>query len=181
MQSAVTHSPQACIPEIMLFKIHVSLLMDAMRNTHGIWCKHEHMTLYCQTTVLVLFLQYILHVMCTFTANVMTWNFTMHMHSLSKVYCFNIFERSLFCSPMLHLFDQNTVKTVILWNTIDISNSCFQCEYVLNCNLFLYFQHHYSSLQCHMIFRNHNNMLIYCSRNISNSVTKTVVLLNIFV
>ncbi len=23
--------------------------------------------------------------------------------------------------------------------------------------LFLYFQHHYSSLQCHMIFRNHNN------------------------
>ncbi len=32
----------------------------------------------------------------------------------------------------------------------------------------LYFQHHNSSLQCHMIFRNHNNMLIYCSRNISD-------------
>ncbi len=32
----------------------------------------------------------------------------------------------------------------------------------------LYFQHHYSSLQCHMIFRNHFNMLIYCSRNISD-------------
>ncbi len=32
---------------------------------------------------------------------------------------------------------------------------------VLNCNLFLYFQHHYSSLQCHMIFRNHTNILIY--------------------
>ncbi len=32
----------------------------------------------------------------------------------------------------------------------------------------LYFQHHYSSLQCHMIFRNHNNMLICCSRNISD-------------
>ncbi len=30
------------------------------------------------------------------------------------------------------------------------------------------FQHHYSSLQCHMIFRNHNNMLICCSRNISD-------------
>ncbi len=46
----------------------------------------------------------------------------------------------------------------------------FLCEYVLNCILFLwsklYFQHHYSSLQCHMIFRNHSNMLIYCSRNI---------------
>jgi len=33
------------------------------------------------------------------------------------------------------------------------------------CDAQLYFQHHYSSLQCHMIFRNHNNMLIYCSRN----------------
>jgi len=41
-----------------------------------------------------------------------------------------------------------------------MQNSCFLCEYVLNCNLFLYFQHHYSSLQCHMIFRNHNNMLL---------------------
>ncbi len=28
------------------------------------------------------------------------------------------------------------------------------------------FQHHYSSLQCHMIFRNNFNILIYCSRNI---------------
>ncbi len=32
---------------------------------------------------------------------------------------------------------------------------------MLNCNLFLYFQHHYSSLQCHMIFRNHNKMPIF--------------------
>ncbi len=32
----------------------------------------------------------------------------------------------------------------------------------------VYFQHHYSSLQCHMIFRNHNNMLICCSTNISD-------------
>ncbi len=33
---------------------------------------------------------------------------------------------------------------------------------MLNCNYFLwsklYFQHHNSSLQCHMIFRNHNNI-----------------------
>ncbi len=43
---------------------------------------------------------------------------------------------------------------------------------MLKCNLFLWlklnFQHHYSSLQCHMIFRNHSNMLICCSRNISD-------------
>ncbi len=31
----------------------------------------------------------------------------------------------------------------------------------------LYFQHHYSSLQGHMIFRNHSNILISFSRNIS--------------
>ncbi len=42
---------------------------------------------------------------------------------------------------------------------------------MLNCNLFLwsklYFQHYYS-LQCHMTFRNHNNILICWSRNISD-------------
>ncbi len=28
------------------------------------------------------------------------------------------------------------------------------------CDAQLYFQHHYSSLQCHMIFRNHNNVFL---------------------
>ncbi len=69
---------------------------------------------------------------------------------------------SLFCSPKLHLFDDN---------------SSFLCEYVLNCNLFLYFQHHYSSLQCHMIFRNHNNIKKHFWLL---SMLKTVVLHNIF-
>ncbi len=64
---------------------------------------------------------------------------------------------------------KNTVK---MCDIITIYNNCFLCEYLLKCNLFLwsklYFQHHYSSLQCHMIFRNHYNILIYCSRNISD-------------
>ncbi len=64
---------------------------------------------------------------------------------------------------------KNTVK---MWNIITVKTSCFLREYLLKCNLFLwsklYFQHHYSSLQCHMIFRNHSNMLICCSRNISD-------------
>ncbi len=81
-------------------------------------------------------------------------------YTLQSKICFNVFG-SVFCSARLHLFDQNTVKTVKYYNII-IKNSC---EYVLNCNLFLwsklYFQHHYSSLQRHMIFRNHNNILIY--------------------
>ncbi len=42
----------------------------------------------------------------------------------------------------------------------------------MKCNWFLWsklnFHHHYSSLQCHMIFRNHSNMLE--SRNISNFI-----------
>ncbi len=76
----------------------------------------------------------------------------------------------LFWWPKLHLFDQkNAVK---IWNIFTIKNNGFLCECLLNCNLFLwsklYFQHHFSSLQCHMIFRNHSNMLICCSRNISD-------------
>ncbi len=52
---------------------------------------------------------------------------------------------------------------------------------MLNCNLFLwskqYFQHHFSSLQCHMIFRNHSNMLICCSRNISDYIFKQKIVI----
>ncbi len=59
-----------------------------------------------------------------------------------------------------------------MWNIIALLNSCFPCEYMLKCNLFLwsklYFQHHYCSLQSHMIFRNHSNILICCSTNISD-------------
>ncbi len=33
------------------------------------------------------------------------------------------------------------------------------------CDAQLYFQHHYSSLQCHMIFRNQSNMMICCLRS----------------
>ncbi len=57
--------------------------------------------------------------------------------------------------------------TVILWNIITILNVFFIWIYIVKCNLFLwwklYFQHHYSSLQCHMIFRNQSKMMIWCS------------------
>ncbi len=49
-------------------------------------------------------------------------------------------------------------------NMLKYYYNSFLCEYVLKCNLFLwlnlYFQHHYCSLQCHMIFRNQYNMLL---------------------
>ncbi len=44
-----------------------------------------------------------------------------------------------------------------------------------------HFQHHYSSLQCYMIRTNHSNMLICCSRDISDHYyfwLKITVLLN---
>ncbi len=59
-------------------------------------------------------------------------------------------------SPDLNDDSQYALKTVKYYNSIQL----FSVK-MLNCNLFLYFQHHYSSLQCHMIFRNHNNILIY--------------------
>jgi len=50
-------------------------------------------------------------------------NFSNEVHSCSTfglVVFFNVFERSLLCSPKLHLFDQEYSKTVILWNIITI-------------------------------------------------------------
>ncbi len=57
-----------------------------------------------------------------------------------------------------NLFYTKYSKTINIVKYYCNFKQLFLCEYVLNCNLFLYFQHHYSSLQCHMIFRNHNNI-----------------------
>ncbi len=74
---------------------------------------------------------------------------------------------------------KNTVKIVKYYYNLSVL-----CEYVLSCNVFcdaqLYFQHHYSSLQCHMIFRNHHNMLLKKHFWLL-SMLKTVVLHNICV
>ncbi len=53
---------------------------------------------------------------------------------------------------------KNTAKTVILWNIIAISSNCFlffKCIFpgIYSCDAKLNFQHHYSSLQCHMILQ----------------------------
>ncbi len=74
---------------------------------------------------------------------------------------------------------KNTVKIVKYYYNLSVLY-----EYVLSCNVFcdtqLYFQHLYSSLQCHMIFRNHHNMLLKKHFWLS-SMLNTVVLHNIFV
>ncbi len=53
---------------------------------------------------------------------------------------------------------KNTVKSVILWNIITIQKNWFQFEYIKKnvvyfCDAKLYFQHHYASLQCHVILQ----------------------------
>ncbi len=44
--------------------------------------------------------------------------------SVGKV-VFYVFERSLLCSQRLHLLDKSTVKTVILWNIINILSNFY--------------------------------------------------------
>ncbi len=52
---------------------------------------------------------------------------------VSKMF-FTVFERSLLCSPRLHLFGQKMAKTVILWFFL---NYCFLFEYIFKCHLFI--------------------------------------------
>ncbi len=55
----------------------------------------------------------------------------------------------------------------------------FKC--FLSCNLFLWWQIWLLSIiQCHVIFRNHAKILIYCSRNISYSYQKQLCCCNVF-
>ncbi len=72
-------------------------------------------------------------------------------------------------SSSLHLFDQKYCKIVKYYYNLKHPFSIFIIfeNIIYSCDAQLYFQHHYSSLQCHMIFRNHSNILICCSRNIS--------------
>ncbi len=59
-----------------------------------------------------------------------------------------------------------TLITIWFLDCIYVIKNTVKIKIIYFCDAQLYFQHHYSSLQCHMIFRNHNNMLICCSRNI---------------
>ncbi len=57
------------------------------------------------------------------------------------IYLFYVFERSLFCANIrLHLFDQNTVKTIQLWHgIITIQNNLFLFEYMFKCTKAVFF------------------------------------------
>ncbi len=44
----------------------------------------------------------------------------------------------------IYLF-KNTVKTIILWNIIEMKNNSFLFEYILNCNLFLWCKDEFSA------------------------------------
>ncbi len=70
----------------------------------------------------------------------------------------------ILCSPRLYWSDKkNTVKQMNIVKYYYHLKQLFFLNII--CDAQLIFQHHYSSLQWHMIFRNHPNTLIYCSRN----------------
>ncbi len=75
--------------------------------------------------------------------------------SLGSVRFFYVLKFML--SKAAGIWAKNTVKIVILWNTFTISNNWFAFEYILkynySCDAKLNFQHHNSSLQCHMILQ----------------------------
>ncbi len=102
------------------------------------------------------------------------WIFLKQMLSNNHAKCNDLWkkrkERSLFCSPRLNLFDQkySTNFEILLQFKINVFYVNICSKAIFFPVIKLYFQHHYSSLQCHMIFRNHYNMLICCLRNISD-------------
>ncbi len=95
------------------------------------------------------------------------------LHTIQKIWSVG----NVFCPPRLHLIDQKYSYNCEMLLQFKI------IYYIATCNLFqrltLYFQHHYSSLQCHMIFRNHTDLLLKKHLWLL-SMLKTVVLLNIF-
>ncbi len=70
---------------------------------------------------------------------------------------FNVFKEFSSAHQACIYLIKNTAKAVTLWNILTIKNNSFLFEYILKCNLFLWsklnFQHHYSSLQWHMILQ----------------------------
>jgi len=77
-----------------------------------------------------------------------------------SIYRLNVWERFTllkevsYAHKSCNCLKKNMVKTVVLWNIIKIWNNCFLFNIWMynKCKVKLNFQHHFSSLQCHMIF-----------------------------
>ncbi len=70
------------------------------------------------------------------------------------------------CSPWLHLFDQNTIKTVMLW-ILHFKITVFNFYIFKIKNISSVGKAEFFSFSVTWSFRNYSNMLIWCSRNIS--------------
>ncbi len=75
---------------------------------------------------------------------------------------FNVLKKILLCLPRLMEKISNIVKSLLQFQ-ITVFHLSMLSNVLYFCDAQLYFQHHYSNLQCHIIFINHNNMLICCS------------------
>ncbi len=85
---------------------------------------------------------------------------------------FNVFKKTFLCSPRLYFIQLKCWKTVILLNIITFKNKCFLFKYILKCNVFCDGKAELSETITQVFsvtwsFRNHHNMLIWCS-NISH-------------
>ncbi len=87
----------------------------------------------------------------------------------SKVWgCYNVsmfFKEVSYAHPGCTYLIKNTVKTVILWHFITISNNCFLFYFILKCNVILWCKAQFSAaitpvFSVTWYFRNHSNMLI---------------------
>ncbi len=79
-----------------------------------------------------------------------------HNLSVIPVRLYDVFI-SLLCSPRLHLFDQKYNKKqlyceILLHFKITVFYLNLLLNVIYSCDVKLYFQHHYSSLQCQKSF-----------------------------
>ncbi len=120
----------------------------------------------------------------TFTAVSDMWKFiftSLHLYRLMLMHCIsmlyicddfsgNIPFRSLGLVRFFNVFEKKKKKKSAHQGCINLIKIVLfsvwiHCNVIYGCDA----KHHFSSLQCHMIFRNHSNMMICCSRNISSS------------
>ncbi len=80
---------------------------------------------------------------------------------------FKFYPVSLFKPYTLHKL-RLLKKPLMLTKAVFIDQKCFLFTYNVMSFIPVMAKLNYSSLQCHMIFRNHLNVMICCLRNISD-------------
>ncbi len=88
--------------------------------------------------------------------------------SLRRSWCLCETPTDMFCSQRMHLFDQKYSKNCEILLLLEIAVFNMNICSLISAIKAVFSASLLHSLQCHMIFRNHSNILICCSRNISD-------------